>query len=250
MCDECSSWEYIRQCVINVRICMNVYLKSMLLITCWLFENPVCPIGIGHVYLFKYNLHNYIHWFCWCWMVFRYAWTLHDSMKHKYLLVINSIYFEINVRMHTGSYLNILQTYLQETMKLVSQHASNQEVLRVLFSSIVFVCKIFNSLNAQVHIMHEFISECGLAYTTWVITQQYWGKSMINELLFAFKHRPCWKCRPVLCVYFRDSWTSIARKRLTFNPKFIIFLSKLKITYWYLYSGKYLDFIEHFRYLV
>ena len=37
-------------------------------------------------------------------------------------------------------------------MNLVKEHASNQEVLRVLFSSLLFMCKIFNSLNAQVYI--------------------------------------------------------------------------------------------------
>ncbi|XP_067927952.1 exportin-2-like [Watersipora subatra] len=42
-----------------------------------------------------------------------------------------------------------LTDLLNETMKLVAQHSNNQSVLRVLFSSIVFICKIFNSLNAQ-----------------------------------------------------------------------------------------------------
>jgi len=35
-------------------------------------------------------------------------------------------------------------------MNLVKEHSGSQEVLRILFSSLVFICKIFYSLNAQV----------------------------------------------------------------------------------------------------
>lgn len=46
--------------------------------------------------------------------------------------------------------------YLQATMDLATKHASDPSALKVIFSSIVLICKIFYSLNFQVSVNNVY----------------------------------------------------------------------------------------------
>jgi heme/copper-type cytochrome/quinol oxidase subunit 4 len=44
-----------------------------------------------------------------------------------------------------------LLCFLQTTMDLANKHSNNPESLKILFSSLTLICKIFYSLNSQVN---------------------------------------------------------------------------------------------------
>jgi len=51
---------------------------------------------------------------------------------------------------------NSEQNTLQATMNLTQIHANNVEALKVIYNSLVTICKVFFSLNFQVSIFYLF----------------------------------------------------------------------------------------------